>query len=43
MKTAALLAAMTHRAPTAPGRADIGFDGSAFFVIPPPPEPKPES
>jgi hypothetical protein len=42
MKTAALLAAMTRRAPTAPGRSDIGFADGAFFIVPPPPEPEPE-
>jgi hypothetical protein len=42
MKTAALLAATTNRAPTAPGRSDIGFADGAFFIIPPPPEPEPE-
>ena len=33
---------MTHRAPTAPGRSDIGFADGAFFIIPPLPEPEPE-
>ena len=33
---------LTHRAPTAPGRADIGFDGRAFFIVPPPPQPEPD-
>lgn len=42
MKTADLLAALTHRAPTAPGRSDIGFDGSAFFIVPPPAAPEEE-
>jgi len=36
---------LTVRAPTAPGRSDIGFADGAFFIIPPPPpppEPEPE-
>ncbi len=33
---------LTNRAPTAPGRADIGFADGAFFIIPPPPQPEPE-
>ena len=33
---------LTHRAPTAPGRSDIGFADGAFFIIPPPPPPEPE-
>lgn len=27
---------LTHRAPTAPGRPDIGFADGAFFIVPPP-------
>jgi hypothetical protein len=34
------LARFCHRAPTEPGRTDISFDGAAFFLVEPEPEPE---